>query len=83
MGTKIPYLLLRSRFISETDNGIECKFQCKINHGPEWNVKFMIPIQTPYGHLSNCWVLKRCEILPYKIFSSKLEPLIGRVTFQF
>ena len=36
----------------------QCKLQCYINHGPEWNVEFSIPIQTPYEHFDCCWVLK-------------------------
>ena len=36
----IIYVLLKLKFISETGNCIEFEFQCQINHGPEWNVKF-------------------------------------------
>ena len=31
--------------------------QFQINHGPEWNVEFLIPIQSPYRPFSNSWVL--------------------------
>ena len=62
LGTKIPHSILvndlRSlelKFISETDNGIECECQCQINHGPEWNKEFSIPIQIPNWHLSDFW----------------------------
>ena len=35
-----------------------CKLQCHINHGPEWNVEFSIPIQTPCKQFDCCRVLK-------------------------
>ena len=34
--------------ISETNYWIKGKSQCHINHGPELNVEFSIPIQTPF-----------------------------------
>ena len=43
---------------SESHNGIEYEFPCRIDHGPDWNVEFSIPIQTPYKHFSNFWGLK-------------------------
>ena len=46
------YMLLKLKFISETDNGIEFEFQCQINHGPKGNVEFSIPIQSPYRQFS-------------------------------
>ena len=63
MGTKIPhsilvhfYLLLKLKFISENDNGIEFKIQRQKNHGTEWNVEFLIPKQTSYMHFADFWV---------------------------
>ena len=41
------YFLSKLNSISETDNGIQFKLQCDINHGPNWNVEFSIPIQPP------------------------------------
>ena len=38
---------------SETDNCIEFKFQCQINHGPEKDLEFSVPIQTPDRNFSN------------------------------
>ena len=32
-----------------------------MNHGPEWNVEFSIPIQTSSRHFSNFWVLKMSD----------------------
>ena len=53
------YLLFKSKSISETDNSLE--FECHINHGPEWNIGFSIPIQTSYRHFSNVWALKTSD----------------------
>ena len=58
-GTRIPHSVLVHDLldieidysISDTDNGIEFKSPCKINHGPEMNVGFSIPMQTHYRHL--------------------------------
>ena len=52
------YLLLRLKFIYETNSGIELKILCQIDHGPEKNMKFLISIQTPYRHFSNFGVLR-------------------------
>ena len=49
----MSYLLLKLKFISNSYNGIESEFQCQINHGPEWNMEFSIPIQSPYKALTN------------------------------
>ena len=61
MGTKIPshsvlvheLLAIEIEFIAETDNCIGFEFQYQINHGPERNVEFSIPIQTPYRQFFN------------------------------
>ena len=60
------YLLSKLEF---SISNWQCKLKCHINHGPEWNVGFLIPIQT-----SNLIVVGslRCLIVPKKIFSSKL-----------
>ena len=57
--------------LSETDNGIGFEFHFQINHGPEWNVEFLIPIQTPRRHFCNFWVLKMGNF-SMQNFSSKL-----------
>ena len=44
----MTYLLLRLKFISETDHGAEFNFQFQMNHGPEWNVELSIPVQIPH-----------------------------------
>ena len=49
-----PFILLKLEF---SISNWQCKLQCHINHGPEWNVEFSIPIQTPYKHFDCCWVL--------------------------
>ena len=51
------YLPLRLDFVSANDNDIEFKFQCRINHRPEWKVEFSIPMQTPFRHFSSFEVL--------------------------
>ena len=65
LGTKIPnsipvhgLLATEIKILCQTDDGIELKLQCYINHGPEWSVEFSISIQIPYRHFSYCWVLK-------------------------
>ena len=66
------YMLLKSKFISESDSGIKSEFQCQINHGPEWNVEFSIP----HKRLTNIYLIFepwRRVILPNKIFSPKLD----------
>ena len=51
--------LLKSKSIPETDKGIEFEIQCRVNHGPEWNVEISIPIQTPNSmHFTNLWALE-------------------------
>ena len=68
MGTMIAhfslvhYLLAKLRFVPESDNGIEFKLLCHINHGPEWNVEFSIPIQTPYWHFPNFWAYSMSDV---------------------
>ena len=55
------YLLFKLKFFSETENSIEFESQYQINHGPEWNVEFLILIKTPYRHFSNFCVLKMSD----------------------
>ena len=43
------FLLLKVKFISETDNGTGFEFQCQINHEAEWNVEFSIPYKLLFG----------------------------------
>ena len=74
----IIYLLLKLEFII---SNWQCKLQYHINHGPEWNVEFSIPIQTPYKHFDCCWVLKMLDFTKQN-FSYKLA-LTDRLTFQF
>ena len=47
------YLLLKEKFIFETDNGIKFELKFKIYLGPEWNVEFPILIRAPYKHFAN------------------------------
>ena len=55
-----PWFFLLLKFEFSISNW-QCKLQCHINRGPEWNVEFSIPIQTPYRISANCWVLKMCD----------------------
>ena len=69
-GWSMINLLFKSKLIPETDNCIEFECQCQINHGPEENVEFWIPIKTPYRLFSNFWVLKMVDFAKQN-FSSK------------
>ena len=48
----IPFIDIRILYL---------KRQCYIDYGPAWSVEISIPIQTPYKHFSDCWVLKMCD----------------------
>ena len=39
----------------------QCKLQCNINYGPEWNVEFSISIQTPYKHFDYLLSYYHCK----------------------
>ena len=52
----------------------QCKFRCRINHGPQWNVEFSIPIQTPYRYYFNYWALKMSDF-------TSLVPCINSTAF--
>ena len=64
------YLLMKLKFISENDNGLEFELKCKIHHGPQWNVEFSIPIQAVTGTL--LIFAHFAHFAQNKIFSSKL-----------
>ena len=63
------YLLLKLELISETDNGNELEFQCQINHGPEWNMEFSIPIQ--FVLLDSLIPIQFFCLIPYRHFSNR------------
>ena len=55
---EIRKMLVKGMFGNKNSTFHSGPFQCHINHGPEWNVEFWIPIQTPYKHFDCYWVLK-------------------------
>ena len=57
--------------MSETDDAIEVKLQCDINHGPEWNMDFSIPIKSSYSIVLIVGS-SRSVIIPNKSFSFKI-----------
>ena len=75
----LPCIEIRIRHLKQ------CKLQCHINHGPEWNVEFSIPIQTPYEHFDYCWILKMFDFTKQNfVFERYINTLvlnIGHILF--